>query len=61
MTTNKYTTLVSCRLDNCILDSIDEFCAGRSYRNRSNVINKALEKVFKGKNDSEICEFLYSK
>lgn len=59
MTTNGYTTLVSCRIENRTLDIIDQFCARSTYRNRSSVINQALAKVFSGKDYSELYEFLY--
>lgn len=60
MIKNNYTTLVSCRIDNQTLKGIDKFCEGRSYLKRSSVINDALTKVFRGKDDINIYGFLYN-
>lgn len=61
MEKNIYTTLVSCRIDNHALKSIDKFREGRSYLKRSSIINQALIRLFRDYDDKAIYNFLYNK
>lgn len=44
MQKNRYSTLVSVRLDNNILAVIDDYAANHQYRTRNNIINRLLSR-----------------
>lgn len=58
---NIFTTLVSCRIDNNALVSIDKFREGRSYLKRSGIINQALVRLFRDYDEQAIYNFLFHK
>lgn len=45
MQKNRYSTLVSVRLDNNILAVIDDYAANHPYRTRNNIINRVLSRA----------------
>lgn len=61
MAKNYYTTLVSCRIDNTTLKTIDKFREGRDYLTRSSIINQALIRLFRDYGERSVYDFLYDK
>lgn len=45
MQKNRFSTLVSVRLDNNILSLIDDYAAQSKYRTRNNIINRLLTRA----------------